>query len=69
MPIYDFSCLSCGSDFDKLVRSASAVSSVTCPECQSDEVKKRLSLVASRTATSSAGSAAAGAAACSPGGL
>lgn len=69
MPIYDFSCMNCGADFDKLVRNAAAVSSVVCPDCQSDAVKKRLSLVASRSSTPSAGSAAASAAACSPGGL
>jgi putative FmdB family regulatory protein len=67
MPIFDFECLSCGRSFDKLVRSSEAVSLVTCPECASENVKKKLSLFASRSG-GSASTASAGAS-CSPGGL
>ncbi len=63
MPIYEFDCEECGTGFDKLVRRASAVNEVTCPDCGSENVKKKLSTFASkvagaspRTATSSASS-------------
>lgn len=69
MPIYEFDCHSCGHSFDKLVRSMSAVSEVTCPDCQSGEVKKRLSLFSSRATGGTTISSAAPAASCAPGGL
>lgn len=70
MPMYEFDCLTCGDEFDKLVRSANAVSEVTCPSCDSGDIKKKLSLFSSRTAgaRSSRGSTSA-AASCAPGGL
>jgi putative FmdB family regulatory protein len=42
MPIYEFVCLSCGNDFEKL-QSFSETSSPHCPACQSDQVRRRLS--------------------------
>ncbi|HMN28960.1 MAG TPA: zinc ribbon domain-containing protein [Caldilineaceae bacterium] len=42
MPIYEFVCLSCGNDFEK-VQSFSDTSSPLCPACHSDQVKRRLS--------------------------
>ncbi len=68
MPIYEFDCGSCGGSFDKLVRSMSAISDVSCPSCNSPEVKKKLSLFASRSAGQGS-SASASAASCAPGGL
>ena len=44
MPIYEFRCEKCGSPFDELVSSASAVSMVRCPKCGSEKVKKQISL-------------------------
>ncbi|MGW8319661.1 MAG: FmdB family zinc ribbon protein [Candidatus Promineifilaceae bacterium] len=67
MPIFEFDCKNCGETFDKLVRSSSAISDVTCPSCSSPQVKKRLSLFSSRGSASS--SAASSAASCAPGGL
>ena len=69
MPIYEFDCHECGDTFDTLVRSASRVSEVTCPTCDSDEVKKRLSLFSSRVSGGTRSSAASASAACAPGGL
>ena len=45
MPIYDFICQSCGSEFEKLV-SFSNESAVICPKCQSSEVERQMGLPA-----------------------
>jgi putative FmdB family regulatory protein len=42
MPIYEYACLACGAEFEKLVQRPSAV---VCVSCQSDRVSRRLSLV------------------------
>lgn len=42
MPIYEYRCLQCGREFDKLVR-AFEPSNVSCPTCQSPNVEKILS--------------------------
>jgi putative FmdB family regulatory protein len=41
MPIYDFSCRSCGHVFETLVRSSATPS---CPECKSEDLDRMLSL-------------------------
>jgi putative FmdB family regulatory protein len=46
MPIYEYSCRECGTEFEKLV-SGHVV--VACPSCQSDRVMRRLSLVGVKT--------------------
>ena len=33
MPIYEYRCRTCEKDFEELVRSAEAASSVRCPTC------------------------------------
>ncbi len=66
MPLYEFDCLECGQSFEKLVRSAAAVTAVTCPTCGQPRIQKKLSVFAS---TGKEGrSVSAGAAACAPGG-
>jgi len=47
MPIFEFVCTHCGKPFEELVRSA-AISEVTCPECGSAQVKKKISTFASK---------------------
>ena len=47
MPIYEYDCRACGARFDKLVFLAAQPRLVSCPECNSDQVSKRLSLIAS----------------------
>jgi putative FmdB family regulatory protein len=69
MPIYEFDCRGCGQDFDKLVRSANAVSEVACPVCDSHDVKKKLSVFSSRISGGSRSSAASASASCTPSGL
>lgn len=45
MPIYDFICQNCGSEFEKLV-SFSNQKAVICPDCQSEEVERQMGLPA-----------------------
>jgi putative FmdB family regulatory protein len=42
MPIYEFICLDCGNQFEKL-QSFSDTTVPRCPQCQSERVQKRLS--------------------------
>ncbi|MGD2157215.1 MAG: zinc ribbon domain-containing protein [Anaerolineales bacterium] len=67
MPLYEFVCEECGKLFEELVRSASAVGEVICPECNSERVQKMVSTFASKIAGSSAFSSGASSAACNPG--
>ena len=42
MPIFEFKCLKCKSEFEKLVFGSSE-NGVSCPECQSADVEKLFS--------------------------
>lgn len=44
MPMYEFICAECESEFEKIVASVDAAASVDCPECSSKKVHKKLSL-------------------------
>ena len=50
MPLFEFMCVECGSIFEELVRSASNITGVICPDCQSEQVKKKISTFASKVA-------------------
>jgi len=69
MPIYEFDCRVCGTSFDKLVRSANRVNEVTCPSCDSGEIKKKLSLFSSQVSGGTRSSYASAPSNCAPGGL
>ena len=69
MPIYEFDCQGCGESFDKLVRSISRVPEITFPSCDSDQVKKKLSLFSSQVSGGTRSSFASAPANCAPGGL
>jgi putative FmdB family regulatory protein len=45
MPLYEYRCCSCKTEFERLA-PASAADSQSCPECESLEVSRRLSLFA-----------------------
>ncbi|MCE5321720.1 zinc ribbon domain-containing protein [bacterium] len=49
MPIYEYECKSCGKCFERLI-SMSRANEVECPACGSAEVKRLMSLFASRVA-------------------
>jgi putative FmdB family regulatory protein len=68
MPIYEFRCTKCASEFEELVRSSKpeALAEVACPECGSHKVKKMVSTFASGATGGS--STAASAASCAPSG-
>lgn len=46
MPIYEFECTTCAHTFEKLFLSMSKEQEIHCPECQSSEVRKKISLFA-----------------------
>jgi putative FmdB family regulatory protein len=48
MPIFEFVCESCGEEFEELVRSFNNTSQVSCPQCNSDQVKKKISVFAAQ---------------------
>ncbi|MFP4629869.1 MAG: FmdB family zinc ribbon protein, partial [Desulfohalobiaceae bacterium] len=52
MILHDFRCQDCGSLFEELLRSSQETSNVTCPQCQSKQVKQLLSAVKGRVAGS-----------------
>jgi putative FmdB family regulatory protein len=68
MPIYEFDCNDCGDSFESLVMSFTKISGVTCPECESENIQKKISTFAVKGETSGSGSFGSTAAACAPGG-
>ena len=46
MPIYEYRCKACGNDFEKLVHLSSK-DPIRCPKCESEDVSKKISMVAS----------------------
>jgi len=65
MPLFEFVCSDCHRPFEELVRSASAISEVTCPKCGSSQVNKKISTFASRVSGGSFSLGASSAASCS----
>ena len=51
MPIYEFVCTECGHPFEELVFGMNT-SGVVCPTCGSEQVKKKMSTFASKSAGS-----------------
>ncbi|MEZ5605031.1 MAG: zinc ribbon domain-containing protein [Burkholderiaceae bacterium] len=57
MPIYEYACRQCGHQFETLVRSGSQPE---CPNCQSSELDKQLSVIAAPVVSGGAAAAAPG---------
>jgi putative FmdB family regulatory protein len=57
MPLYEYRCKSCGQSFEKMLRWSEADRGQVCPNCQSLDTQKKISMVAS---TSSSGSFSSG---------
>lgn len=61
MPIYEYVCKECGTEFEKMVRlsqSEGVVGAPECPRCGSDQTQKQISNFASRLVGQSAGASA-----------
>lgn len=54
MPIYEYVCEQCNARFEELVRSVDA-SKAVCPECGSRQVRRALSVFATRVTESAGG--------------
>jgi putative FmdB family regulatory protein len=57
MPIYEYRCPNCGEKFDKLVRFGGDAQ-VRCPNCDSDQARRLISLVAHTISGANSGSTA-----------
>ena len=68
MPLYEFKCAECNDEFEELVRSSSAIAEVKCPECGSQQVRRKVSLFASKMSAGGSFSPAPAASSCSTGG-
>ena len=49
MPIYEYTCLGCGREFELLVRGTGATPA--CPSCKSEELERRMSLPRVKSST------------------
>jgi putative FmdB family regulatory protein len=56
MPIYEYACHSCGSEFETLVRGSDVPD---CPSCHSTDLEKKLSVFATSVSTPEAAAFAA----------
>lgn len=52
MPIFEYSCPSCGTRFEKLVRRSSSTA-IACPDCGGHELEPQLSTFAAQVSTGS----------------
>lgn len=50
VPMIEFRCLKCGKLFDELVRTAKEDRDLACPECGTQQIERKLSVFAARSA-------------------
>lgn len=65
MPLFEFRCVQCGAEFEKLVRKTGEAAQITCPVCQGSKVEETFSTFASLTGNAAPGSRSGG---CRPAG-
>jgi putative FmdB family regulatory protein len=53
MPIYEYLCDDCGTQFEKLLRGSQTAAEVACPSCGEPHVTQRLSTFAAHAGGSS----------------
>ena len=47
MPLYEYICRNCGKEFEKMIKFSEADLQPDCPDCQSHDTQKKISLFAS----------------------
>ena len=52
MPIYEYQCLECEANFEKILTSASSDEVITCGQCGSVKVRKKISTTSLRVSNS-----------------
>lgn len=67
MPIYEYTCLDCGSHFEALRRMSDADSVIKCKECDSTRTRRQISACFSRVEGGSSRSSSSGCVGCSGG--
>lgn len=55
MPLYEYRCRACGTEFEQLVRWNTPTEEIECPRCGRREAEKRLSRFATWAAGAGAG--------------
>ncbi len=60
MPLYEYQCQDCGTQFEKMLRFSEADQNPPCPSCQGEHTRKKLSLFASHGAVSGGAVASSG---------
>jgi len=55
MPLYEFVCAKCETDFESLARSTNWEGAVACPHCGSKKLTKKLSVFAAQAGSKPAG--------------
>jgi len=69
MPLFEFVCTNCNHLFEELVRSSNSTDEMTCPDCGSSQVEKKISTFASRISLGSSASYSSGSiSSCAPSG-
>ncbi len=61
MPIYEYQCLECEANFEKILTSASSAEVITCSQCGSVKVRKKISVTSLKLSNSTASPIPAGA--------
>jgi putative FmdB family regulatory protein len=60
MPLYEYSCLECGIDFESLVLKSSEIAELKCPSCGGNKLEQKVSSFASISDTGAANCAPTG---------
>ena len=58
MPIYEYHCSDCNTEFEKFLRSMFSKEQIACPQCGGNHVAKGLSLFASSNSSLGSGAVA-----------
>jgi putative FmdB family regulatory protein len=68
MPIYEYTCVDCGAQFEKFVRSIAAGGEIECPECGGIHTKKGWSIFGTKSTGGLGSLATSSASSCNTGG-